>query len=470
MSTVSLTPIVPINQNEICGGIMSGLADMEELLSLISNKDFVEYMREANSCYNVGAYRGCIVMSYITLFDDLRLKLDELAKVNSEAKKVALEVKKRANEQEVFETYMADQLKAKGLLEEKKYQRLSMIRDLRNKAAHPSGVLATAEEARFVYRTVISEFLSEALLKTTHAVDALIERVKKSNHFPSTNINEIIEIVDADCASIHDLAVPYLVTKLLQARDSAQKTASQNAERFLVGMSGMKSNEYRSVLRKKALEPNCTDSDAAPFIGRIIAADGQLLAGLSKTNKARVCKLLTDQTKTSKVGVTTKLSHPARQISELVSSLGETVVSDSYTAFFEAVLAKYPYSPVFYNGLQDAPKLKKTLISDWLEDAGSSTFDIANAFAKALPEVDEAAKTILTPKDSFEIIVAVCRAADTGAWSAKSVQKSKFSDCPELVHSAREYAKKNKESAKKKVVSALLATNLKEFLAENLGT
>lgn len=449
---------------------MSGLADMEELLSSISNKDFVEYMREANSCYNVGAYRGCIVMSYITLFDDLRMKLNELAKVNSEAKKVAKEVEKRAKEQEVFETYMADQLKTKGLLEEKKYQRLSIIRDLRNKAAHPSGVLATAEEARFVYRTVISEFLSEALLKTTHAVDALIDRVKKSNHFPSANINEIIEIVDADCASIHNLAVPYLVTKLLEARDSTNKTASQNAERFLVGMSGMKSDEYRSILRKKAIEPGCTDSDEAPFIGRLVAADGQLLAGLSKTNKARVSKLLTDQTKVSKVGVTTKLSHPARQISELVSSLGEGVVSESYMAFFEAVMARYPYSPVFYNGLRDASKLKELLIAGWLEDAGSSTFEIANAFAKALPEVDEGANTILEPKDSFEIIAAVCRAADTGAWSAKAVQNSKFSDCPELVHSAREYAKKNKESAKKKVVSLSLATNLKEFLVENLTT
>jgi hypothetical protein len=32
----------------------------------------IDYMREALACYHAGAYRGCIVMSYLALFDDLR--------------------------------------------------------------------------------------------------------------------------------------------------------------------------------------------------------------------------------------------------------------------------------------------------------------------------------------------------------------------------------------------------------------
>lgn len=98
---------------------VAGLTDMEKLLSEISNKDFVDYMREAIACYNGGAYRGCIVMSYIALFDDIREKLGELAKVNSDAKIIWKDVEKRVGNQEVFESYMANQLKAKGLLEEK---------------------------------------------------------------------------------------------------------------------------------------------------------------------------------------------------------------------------------------------------------------------------------------------------------------------------------------------------------------
>jgi len=44
-----------------------GLSDMEELLGRIHNRAIVDYMREGLSCYHVGAYRGCIVLSYIAL-------------------------------------------------------------------------------------------------------------------------------------------------------------------------------------------------------------------------------------------------------------------------------------------------------------------------------------------------------------------------------------------------------------------
>jgi len=123
---------------------MAGLTDMEELLGEISNLDFVDYMREAIACYSGGAYRGCIVMSYIAMFDDIRGKLAELAKVNSDAKKISKDVEKRAGNQEIFETYMADQLKSKGLLEEIKYQRLNLVRDL---GSGPINRLATTLSA-----------------------------------------------------------------------------------------------------------------------------------------------------------------------------------------------------------------------------------------------------------------------------------------------------------------------------------
>ncbi len=74
------------------------LMDMEELLGRISNRAMVGYMREASTCYAAGAYRGCIVLSYIALFDDLRAKLDHLAKVSKTAQKVHKEVEKRAGD------------------------------------------------------------------------------------------------------------------------------------------------------------------------------------------------------------------------------------------------------------------------------------------------------------------------------------------------------------------------------------
>ena len=85
---------------------MAGLMDMEELLARISNPDVVGYMREATKCYGAGAYRGCIVLSYIALFDDMRAKLSQLSTINKTARSVHTEVEKRANDQDVFESFM----------------------------------------------------------------------------------------------------------------------------------------------------------------------------------------------------------------------------------------------------------------------------------------------------------------------------------------------------------------------------
>lgn len=78
---------------------MSGLVDMEELISNVSDKDVADYLREAFTCYGTGAYRACIVLSHIALFDGLRRKVKALAPVNAVAKAVSDEIEPLANAQ-----------------------------------------------------------------------------------------------------------------------------------------------------------------------------------------------------------------------------------------------------------------------------------------------------------------------------------------------------------------------------------
>lgn len=444
---------------------MAGLTDMEELLSEISNKDFVDYMREAIACYNGGAYRGCIVMSYIALFDDIREKLGELAKVNSDAKKIWKDVENRVGDQEVFESYMADQLKAKGLLEEKKYQRLNLIRDLRNKAAHPSGVHASAEEARFVFRVVILEFLAEGLLKTTHAVDALVEELKNSNFFPTSKIADIEAIVEDELNKLHEKAYPYLVKQLLGARSDSVLTIAQNSERFLVGMALLKSEDVRDLLRKKVIVRCCVDEDNAAFIGRMVSADASVLKGLGAKDHSRVCKLLVDHTKISKTGLTSKLSHPAKQMGSMAGSISESSILKNYSSFFDEVSKRYPYSPVFFEALEGKEKIVDRLVAWWKKNAGSSSFDVANKFAGSIQEIDLAVGNILDDQDAFEIVVAVKEAADWNAFEAKSLIKSKFSDAPKLVDAAKKYIADQEATAESFIISKAVADSLVDFVA-----
>jgi hypothetical protein len=436
---------------------------MEELLSEIRNRDFVDYMREAISCYNGSAYRGCIVMSYIALFDDLRVKLAELGKVNGDAKKIWIEVEKRAAAQDVFESYMADQLKAKGLLEEKKYQRLILVRDLRNKAAHPSGVHASAEEARFIFKVVIQEFLCESLLKTTHAVDALIEDLEKSNFFPTDKIGDVAEIVKDEVAKLHSKAYPYLITKLVELLGAAS-TKSVNAEKFLVGMGSLKLEDNRDLLRKKAISVCCIDEGNSAFVGRMISADAALLNGLADKDHVRICKLLLEHAKATKVGLTSKLTHPAKQMASMAVALSEDDVIGHYEEFFSEVLKRFPYEPVFFKALEGKPKLTGRLVESWKQSAGSSTFDVANKFASSIQEVNLAVGPLLTDKDAFEIVVAVKQAADWNAFEAKSLVNSKFSDAPKVVEAAERYTLDHNSLAESYVVSKSIAESIEDFL------
>lgn len=439
------------------------LKDMEELLSDIHDKRFVEYMKEALACYNGGAFRGCIVMSYIALFDDMKAKLSELSRVNSNAKLIWTEVNKRANEQEVFESFMADKLKSSGLLEEALYQRLNAIRDHRNKAAHPTGMMITPEEARFVYRTVIDDFLSEALLKTTHAADAVIARLSDDNFFPTPSMTDMEAIAVEECAAVHEAAYPYLISKVVGLRKTGGAKEKLNAERFLLGIIYSKNSDFRDLLIKKVLMPSCVATEKNPLLGRIVAADASLLDGLSSIDLKRANKLLTDNVATSNVTIATQLNHPARQISSIVKSKGEAFAKKSFRKFFLAVLDKYTYVPVFYNSLKNAPELLELCLDKWKDEAGSSTFDISNGFAKVTPQIDEVVEKLINDENAFFLVVRVCRAAKRGAWQAQAVVRSRFEDSPKLFAAANKFASDSPIDAKKTLIAESVSADLDSF-------
>lgn len=448
---------------------MTALADMEELLASISNKDMVDYMREAQACYGAGAYRGCIVMSYLALFDDMRAKLAELAKINATAKTIWQEVEKRSGDQEVFESYMADQLQKAGLLTTAEHKQLGIIRDLRNRAAHPSGVQAKAEEARFVYRTVIDDFLSRQLLKTTHAVDAVVERLEKSNVFPTTDVEELIELTRTEVANVHAAAYSYLVKKLIEARASVDAVVVRNAERMIVGLAGFHEEGLRAILQKQLIKGHAHDLDYGPWIGRVVAEDGQILKGVTSEIHLRVRKLLeanADKPLTKAVG---RLSHPARQLGSIVQALGEAPVLESYADFVETVLDDYPYAWSLLDALTDAPKLRAKLVEVWLERAGSSTFDTANAFAAAMPQLDDYAGTFLTDEQALKLVVAVVDAAGYGARRSKALRAESFKSTPKIAAQAVAFAKSKPKASSKLIETKLAGVTVVEFVADELG-
>lgn len=447
---------------------MSTLMDMEELLERISNRAMVGYMREASTCYAASAHRGCIVLSYIALFDDLRLKLDQLAKVNKAAQKVHKEVEKRAGDQDVFETFMADQLKKEGFLTTAEHKQLDIVRQIRNRAAHPSGVIAKAEEARYVYRVVIEDFLAQPLLKTTQAIDALVERLEGSNFFPTTQIADITEIARSALEGMHPEAYGSLLARLVDLVKGAVEQSRKNAERMLVGLARLDDPALTGLIRSVAVIKLSHDGDQAKMLGRLVAADATLLSGLKDDDVIRVRALLEANVDAPSTPAETKLSHPAKQLAAMVDRMGEDIVTDVYGAFADKVVARHPYSEDVIEAAKASPKLAAKLVSIWKSRAKSSQFTTANAFADALPVIDDAAE-LLSGGDALHIVAGVIEAAEIGAHRAKSARRTKFAQSPAIRQAAIDHIAAKPKGAAAIIEKHLPGTDAEEFVDDELS-
>lgn len=449
---------------------MTGLSDMEELLSRIQNKAIVDYMREGIGCYHAGAYRACIVLSYIALFDDLSQKLHELAKTNGTAKKIAKEVKQRQDDQQVFETYMVDQLKAAKLITEAEASMLEQVRVCRNKAAHPSGVHASPEEARFVFFEVIDKFLSRQLLLTTQAVDALTARLGNANFFPTNDIKETKAVVLSELASLHDAVLPYLTEQLVSASDGTDKAAAKNAQRFLVGLAYLQRDDLTTQLRKRLVKTKADNPDFGSLIVRVASANAAVLDEHDAPTILRLRALLEGVVNDVKATVAvTQLSHPVFLIGSMLDTLGEAKVLKDFEGLAQKIVEKYRHTGTMVKKLGTAPALKKSWLVKLKEEAGSSTFDTANRFAANVPDIDDLLTGLIKVKDAFELVIAVCDAADTGAFTSKDLRAGRFSAAPKMREMALEYAEKHPASAAKLVKESGVAGDLDSFIKKYLS-
>ncbi len=428
---------------------MAHLTDMEELLATVISGDVRDYMREAMNCYMSSAYRGCIVLSYIALFDDLLAKLAELGKVNSDARTTYQEAEKKKSDQEVFESYLIDQLGSKNLLSSLDTAFLSTLRTLRNKSAHPSGHKPSPEEARFIYFEVINRFLSRPILSTTQLVDEIIGRLKNKNFFPTSQITDISEVVEEEIESLHNEAYPQLIVKLTKESVASDADTKRNAGFFLTGLAYLDKPEINDLLQKKVIQPKSDDADYHHLILRLVSSNGQLFKGINKASVTRFKNIFIERIDSVKATVSdTQFSHPISVFVSLSKVLSDKEILDIFKEELENLFNRKPYSNYLLDALADLPKTKVEYIETIKKKAGSATFDVANAFASSVGDIDEYLAAITTDEDAFQIVVAVLEAAAWGAFGAQGLEKTKFSKTPNINAKAITYLNGNKRKSK----------------------
>jgi hypothetical protein len=435
---------------------MATLSDMEELLSRVRSSDVKDYMHEAMICYMTGAYRGCIVLSYIALFDDLLAKLDELSKINTEAKCICQEAKKKKSDQEVFESYLIDQLGSKKLLSTLDTSLLSTIRILRNKSAHPSGHKPSPEEARFIYYEIINRFLSQPILTTTQLVDEIIERLKNNNFFPTSQIEDITDVVKEEIKLLHDLAYPQLVIKLTKGTTSSDARIVKNACFFMVGLAKLDKPEINEVIQKKILQSKSDDADYHQLILLLVSSNAKLFKDINKSSTERFKKIFDESIENVKSSVSeNSLVHPISVFNSLASVLTDDEILDTFNIQILNLFNRKPYSNLLIKSISNLPKTKKVYVDVLKKKAGSTTFDVANAFASSVVDIDKYLATIVSDEDAFAIVIAVLDAAESGAFGSQGLKKTKFAKTPRINAKAINYIKGNQIKAESYIKNKL---------------
>jgi len=417
---------------------------MEELVASVTSKNIQNYMREALSCYMAGAYRAAVVLTCIALFDDVLTKLGELAKVNKKAKSIFNEASKRRSEQDVYESYLIDSLKANALLTSLDATFLETLRTLRNKAAHPSGHHASAEEARFVFFEAVSRFLAKPILSTTQLADHILASMSDANLFPSNKIADATLVVKKDVSSLHSAVFPYLVIKLVEKAREGEKIIEKNSRFFLNGLAKIADPEALDAIRKNGIiDLASSKSDTITVLG-LLSANGTLFSKLDELTYKRIAVLFSERTEAvSSTTVHTVFSHPVSVVLSLCNSNDASWVVGKLSPHFDAFIEKFCYSATFTKGAMAHERLRELLLASLLGRAGSNDFYTANAFAKHAVDLDSIAGSDLTGEECLRLLVSVIKAAHTGAFSAVDMRNSNFVALPIMRAGALQFVASN---------------------------
>ncbi|MCP3400500.1 hypothetical protein [Bradyrhizobium sp. CCGB20] len=440
---------------------------MEELVATVPEKDIASYLREALVCYGAGAYRGCVVLTHIALFDGLRQKLLALAPVNAVAKAVSAAIEPLAASQKVFELPLIHQMKGAGIITQLEADILEQLNKQRNKAAHPSGHFVTAEEARFVFSEAIQKFLSQPIRQTSVVVSGIIAKISGPNFFPSATMSDINAVTEQETQTLDPAGMPQLVAKLVEVLEGADATATRNARRFLLSLASRRDPSTSAVLVKGFVDPKASNDAHAQNIAMMVTADPSILRSLSVATRMRVEALLLKNA--SAVGLEVpypELRNPARILASCISVLGETSMMAGYKQFVDWVIDKAPYSPEFIRALKTSPTLLKSLTGHYLEKASNSQWDVSNPFAEALPAMDSALADVLSDEDAFRLVAAVVRGADWNGFGPIEIAKGKFVNMPAVKAKAIAFASVNPAAAQSAMIDFDQSSELSDFMTD----
>lgn len=180
----------------------------------------------------------------------------------------------------------------------------------------------------------------------------------------------------------------------------------------------------------------------------LVSSNGKVFLGLSKATISRLKQIISKQIDDVKAALSdTRFSHPV----SFFVSLGKTIDDETLFTTFESELQmlfkKQPYSNYLISSLVGRTKTRQLYFEILKSKAGSSTFDVANSFANSLESIDEDLASLVSDREAFELLIAVLKAADCGAFGSQGLKRTKFASVPHIKRKASSYMNGNKHKA-----------------------
>lgn len=445
------------------------MRDMEELISTVPEKETAEYLHEAFVCYGAGAYRACVVLTHIALFEGLRAKLNAVAPVNQAAKTIVEIIEPEADAQRVFEKTLIDKMKAGQIISQLEADILHQLNRQRNKAAHPSRHRVSAEEARFVFSEAVTKFLSQPIRQTSVLVDEICARLSGPNFFPAKRMEDVRLIVTQETENLDPAATPLLIKGLVRLIDGSDEGTADNAHLFLLGLADQKDPAIRNHMVRFVITPKSSSETDIRRISELIAQDPEILKDVPPASRLRLMTLLRrnlEETVNNKNSLYNSRSNPAQILARIIEENGEDFVADHFNEYALEVIDTTPTAPDFIKSIKNAPQLLGRLQENYRLEAGHIKFGHANAFARVLPGIDAELSDASSDEDAWRLLVAVTKAERIGAFDAADLAKGKFQSLPGLRTKALTFAVTSPDQAFRFVTeSGSPATGLEEFRA-----
>ena len=425
---------------------MAYLRDMEELIGTIEDINMQSYMREALRCYMADAHRACIIMSFITIHENIYTKLDRLSLVNSTAKKIYDEITPLRENQAVFEKEMVDRLSKENIISKLDASFVTLLGNLRNKSAHPSGHSPSAEEARYIFSESISRFLSKPILSAHQVSDEILESLGGGNLFPTLKVSDYAIIVQHELSRMSLEGLPYLLNKLISNLDSPNETIKTNALRFILGMGseGAK-DETISSIKRILIEKQIHKTERESCITLIISCNYKLLEDLSPPTYIRLNEvIIKNNDQADLASPTNKTKNPLQNLKS-ISKLSPEISRLHFTRSASAIINKFKYNTDLYQIVENSSWMVDLLFEALLNEARNYDFANANNFAKFIVNVDDTVCKLFTSKQCFSLLAGIYKANTYGANYSEKIVANEYKSIPLIKEKALVGVGKEKE-------------------------